>query len=582
VAPSGDRATTRLLRSSILDLRSSILAVLTLLALAGPGRAQQPAARDELLALVPPDVGFCLLVNDLRGHAQKWDRSPWLRSLRESPLVKTILESPEAGQIAALEAELKKHLGVDWPTLRDDIFGDAVVVAYRPGTAAQPDQEQGMIALRAARPKLLAELVDRVNQGQESSGELKELQPVKHLGATYYRRAHVRKNHYYYLRGPFLVVAGSEAMLRQAIERDLDRNGREAAPGPWPARFRRAGAAQALATVGINPRAFELFPAPAQGEKPQGFAGLWRALDGIFVSLEVDATLELRLDLQGRSAEMPAWARPMFTQTPAPSVLWQRFPEPAILTVADRTDFAAVASQLLALMPPAERGKLTEGLQGGLGLFTRLDLLRDVLPNVGPDWGMCILPPAEGAAFPEVIAALAVRPGGGVERVDESLFKGAQFLAGLAVADHNRKNPGAPIRIESVQQGKVTVKYLRQDQLFPPGFRPAGALKDGFLLFATSPGAIARFTSHAATVPTQGEAPLLRVSPAELANLLRLRRAQVLLDLRHKHQLSAEEAEQRLEQILGLLERFDAVTISQRGEPGQAGWVLRVVPRVKS
>ena len=61
------------------------------------------------------------------------------------------------------------------------------------------------------------------------------------------------------------------------------------------------------------------------------------------------------------------------------------------------------------MMPPDERRKLTEGLQGGLGLFSRLDLLREVLPNLGPDWGVCILPPPDGAALPEIIAALLCR-----------------------------------------------------------------------------------------------------------------------------------------------------------------------------
>src|SRR6202035_5477362 len=134
---------------------------------------------------------------------------------------------------------------------RDDILGDAVLFAYRPGTDAKPDLEQGMIAVRAARPKLLAELVERFNQLQKDGGELKRLDAVKHQGVTYYRRAHVRSTHWYYLRGPLLIVAGNEDMLRQAIDRDL---GKATTGSPWPARFRRAGSEQALVTLGVNPR----------------------------------------------------------------------------------------------------------------------------------------------------------------------------------------------------------------------------------------------------------------------------------------------------------------------------------------
>jgi hypothetical protein len=538
-----------------------------------PASFAQPASpREELLALVPADVGLCLVIGDLRGHAQKWERSAWAQALRQSPLVKALVDSPEAGQIAALEGELKKHLGVDWPTLRDDILGDAVVFAYRPGAAARPDQEQGMVAVRAARPKLLAGLVDRFNLLQKDSGELKSLDAVQHQGATYFRRG-LRRTHWYYLHGPLLIVAGDEDMLRHAIERDL---GKAADTSPWPARFRRAGAEQSLAALGINPRAFELFPKPAAGEKPQGFPALWRALDGILVTLSADQSIEVRLSLQGRPADMPPWARALFSETPAPSLLWQRFPEQALLTIAARNDFANLAEQFLAVLPPADRDNLKNGLSG-LGKLIQLDLFRDVLPNVGPDWGVCVLPPADGATYPQVIAALAVKAGSGADRLDDALLKVPQILADL----YKVKNPAAPPRIETIKQGKVIVKVLVQDGLVPAGVRPAWAVKDGFLLFASSPEAIARFGLRDTAAPIKGETPLLRVSPLALGQFLKHRRAEVLLDLQKKNQLTLPEAERNFDQLLGLLDLFESITFSQRSEPGQASWVLRVQPRMK-
>jgi hypothetical protein len=542
-----------------------------------PCRAQPTAPRDELLALVPADVGLCLLIGDLRGNAQKWDRSPWVQSLRQSALVKSLVESPEARQIAALEGELQKHLGVDWPTLRDDILGDAVLFAYRPGTAARPELEQGMIAVHARRPKLLAELVDRFNRLQKAGGELKSLEPIKYQGTTYHRREHVRSTHWYYLHGPVLIVAGDEDMLRAAIGHEL---GAATTASPWPARFARAGSAQALAALAVNPRAFEPFAKPAKLEQPQGFARFWQALDGIFVTLSVDPALEVRVSLQGRTREMPAWSQALFAETQPPSRLWQQFPEPALLTVATRTDFANLADQLLEILPLAERRKLKDGL-AELRNLTGVDLLRDMLPNIGPDWGVCILPPADGAAYPNVIAALAVKPGTGPAPVDGALLKGVLLLADLAIADHNTKNPGVPIRIDTIKQGKVTVKVLVQDKLFPTGVRPACAVKDGFFLIASSPDAIARFSPRDPTPAIKGETPLVRVSPLALSQLLKSRRAQVLLDLEKKHQFSAREAERTLDHFLGLLALFDAVTITQRSEPGQASWILRIVPRTK-
>jgi hypothetical protein len=542
-----------------------------------PCRAQPASPRDTLLALVPSDVGFCLLIGDLSGHAQKWDRSPWAQSLRQSSFVKSLIESPEAKQITALEGELKKHLNVDWPTLRDDVLGDALLFAYRPGSAGKPEQEQGMIAVHARRPKLLAKLVDRFNALQKAGGELKSLEPIKHQGATYYRRTHVRSTHWYYLHGPVLIVAGNEDMLRTAIGHDL---AAATSASPWPARFRRAGSGDALVALGINPRAFEPFAKSAKGEQPRGFTRFWQALDGVFVTLAVDPAVEVRLSLQGRAQEMPAWAQSFFTATPPASRLWQHFPEPAILTVAARTDFAHLGEQFLEMLPPSERGKLKDGL-AELRNFTDIDLFRDVLPNVGPDWGVCLLPPAAGDAYPQVIAALAVKPGSGSEPVDEALAKGVQLLTSLAIANHNAKNPAMSIKIDTIKQGKVTVKVLVQDKLFAAGVRPACAVKDGFLLIASSPDAIARFSSRAGAPTVKGDAPLARLSPIALSQLLKSRRSQVVLDLQRKNHVSAQDAERTLEQLLGLLELFDSVTLSQRRESGQASWALRLTPRAK-
>ncbi len=123
------------------------------------------------------------------------------------------------------------------------------------------------------------------------------------------------------------------------------------------------------------------------------------------------------------------------------------------------------------------------------------------------------------------------------------------------------------------------MKFLSQPNVFPPGFRPACALKDGFLVLATSPEAIARFGPRTGRAAAGSETPLLRLSPPELAQMLRRRRPQVVHHIRDKHQLSAADAERRLDQLLGLLDLFEAVTFTQRGASGQATWTLRVLPR---
>jgi hypothetical protein len=364
-------------------------------------------------------------------------------------------------------------------------------------------------------------------------------------------------------------------MLQGAIARDL---GKAKDASPWPARFARAGAGKSLVAIGVNPQALEVFAKPAKDAKDTGFAAVWRALDAVVVTLRADEQIELRLALQGRTADMPAWVQPWFKETPPPSVLWQHFPEPAILTVAARTDVANLVDQMLATLPAPERGKFTLGVQTLFGFFTRLDPFKDVLPSVGPDWGVCILPAGADSATPQAIAALAVQRGKNGEPVDETLLKAVQILAGFAIARHNALDPDNPIRIETVHQGKVAITVLRQDKLFPTGVRPSFAIKDGFLLAASSPEVIARFGAHDVLPPSKGETPLLKMSLPELAELLKQRRTVIVARLHSVQQLSKEDAERTLDQLIGVCGVFESVTFSQRSEPGQASWTLRLTP----
>src|SRR5438128_10646321 len=101
--------------------RRLCLAALLLIAFALPVRAGLP--RDDLLRLVPEDVGFCLVIQDLRGHSDAFLRSPFTKKWWESPIGKAISSAPEHKKLIEFEAQLKQGLGVTWAQLRDDIFG---------------------------------------------------------------------------------------------------------------------------------------------------------------------------------------------------------------------------------------------------------------------------------------------------------------------------------------------------------------------------------------------------------------------------------------------------------------------------
>src|SRR5262245_22469433 len=235
-------------------LRPLIAAAALALAVAHPARAQAPAPRDELVRLVPDDVAFCLVVQDLRTQGDKLMKSPWVQALKASPLLKGLGDAPELLKLAEVGKELKKRLQIDWAQLRDEVLGDAVVVAYSPGPPGHPEQEQGLLLLHARSPAVLAKLVDRINAEQLRTGELKALKPRDHKGTKYYHRAEVTGDQFYCLDGPFLAFSSQEAMLRKVLDRRADAT-RPALP--MLAQLTAAGCDKALGSLWINPRAFD-------------------------------------------------------------------------------------------------------------------------------------------------------------------------------------------------------------------------------------------------------------------------------------------------------------------------------------
>src|ERR1700723_882346 len=126
-----------------------ISAWVLLAGISGRSDAQTVSSRDELLALVRGDAGFCLSLQNLREESARWQSSPWLKAVRSSPLGQAVEKAPELQSLARLKEEIKKRFDVDWKELRDDIFGDAIVFAYWPGLPGTPDQEQGLLLVHA-------------------------------------------------------------------------------------------------------------------------------------------------------------------------------------------------------------------------------------------------------------------------------------------------------------------------------------------------------------------------------------------------------------------------------------------------
>lgn len=528
------------------------------------------APREELLQLVPEDVSLCLVVNNLRAHSDKLRTVPWLTGLRQTSLGKALLQAPELQQLVKLDQDLRQFAEIGWSELRDEIFGDCVVLAFH--HAEKKENERGVLMLWAKNPALLDKLIQRVNQEQKKNGEIKALEEKDYRGVKYTLRRETKQNQYYLRQGPLFLFTTDEPMLRQVIDRKVG----VAKTSTMVQSFERLGAEQALVTLWVNPRPFDAQWKPTAQDSSEGavakqaFAQYWQALDAVAVSLTAGPDLELSVALQGRPDKLPSAARKFLQTAAMPSDLWQQFPTKSILTTAARVDFGALAQMLEEFTPETARPKIREHLQMKFGPLLGMDFATDVLPRLGPDVGFCLAANPGGNPIPDMLFALRLQPGPKDTPLDQALFKILQ----LAPVGFNsfQKDPKDYMKLLGEQQGSIEVKYLSQPH-FPPGFQPAFALKNGFLVMASSPQVIQRFGPNAAKPK---DTPLLHLSFPELTHLLKTQRQWFLNKVADKNHLPEQAAGKWLDNMLEVFNLLDHLHVRQELTQGQATWTIRL------
>src|SRR5262249_28655415 len=147
----------------------------------------------------------------------------------------------------------------------------------------------------------------------------------------------------------------------------------------------------------------------------------WKALDGLALGFEVSKDLELSLTTRLRWEAVPAATRRLLTEAARSSELWDRFPEDALLAAAGWADAAAPLDVIGDLLSAPDRQALHDNLERNLGAVLGKSVVKEVLPQVGPDWGVCVTAPpvAEPGWFPNILLALRVRPGDKKPGVDQ-------------------------------------------------------------------------------------------------------------------------------------------------------------------
>ena len=239
------------------------------------------------------------------------------------------------------------------------------------------------------------------------------------------------------------------------------------------------------------------------------FAQAWSALDAAAIYLKLDTDLEAGVSVQFQPGKLPDDLKRWLTGPTSRSLPSALIPQNAIMGAAGIR--AVELIELVASLAPIEDGKpgVKEWLELTLGPVVGRDKLPLVLNALGPDWAAWAEPPVEHGFLPTAVAVIQIS-GNGEERTkaEKALTQGIEFgFQMLRVAYNAKHTHQIELKEETDPKSGIVLRSLVNDKGFPPGFRPSFAVVKGYLVLATSPEAIRRFTPPVARRPTRVATP---------------------------------------------------------------------------
>ena len=473
--------------------------------------AQTSANARPLTRLVAADVGLCV---EVRQFAKTWPAvagSEFFKRIERLSFYRKWKAGNEYRKLLQTRSEIEAVIGKPLIRLTDELFGDDVVVAVY---VDDRGRSQGVLLTRTAGVSVLEAAIAAWDRAEHPTtiarGE---------SGGRYFRRV-VRREQgrddtlYYAKLGRTLAVSDQEAMIRRVL--DLNRLSRPAqgsngSPGKSlfdSAVYQRASGSlpkKTVASIYFNPRPWDgLF---SSGSSPSGaksvLISLWRRCRSVMVGLRVDrgVVFDAVVDYDG-SGVPEAWTR-FVRQAAGSPAFFQKVPRRALLAFGGRFSPSGLRELINRQMSDSPRNRWDSLRQVSRGLLLGLDLVDDVLPGLGPNWGFYMVPrqqdirSAPGSRLPPVNGLLAIdlaakksaSPGRPTLRagLENGLNTGLNMLAAL----YNSQSSGPPAIVRT-RRGRTGVVHWIEGI---DGYQPAYALTATHLIFAGSPKLVDEFAA---------------------------------------------------------------------------------------
>jgi hypothetical protein len=360
-----------------------------------------PGARpaDDLLRLVPPDAAVVVTVEGLRDQIHAFTSSHLGTRLLQLPMVKAWFESEKYQQFERSRAQIEALVGANFTELRDELIGDAAVLALRfpPEAIADSSQARGLLLLHARDKGLLDRLINVVNTAQKQGGELAGVADRQRAGVTYQVRefpdpARLPESYVAYEDGTF-AFSNSEALIQGVIDRK-SRTKPDGGLGDLP-RFRevqRLLPEKALARLFVDPRTIERLLAASPHPAKATDANILSLIERYVASVRCagaaliwgDKSIVLNVVETLEPSKLDPWLQQWAGDTRPAAAAPTSVPDTAVAFAAAHVDFAAVLAAISRIVPEEYQPRLSNFEAVLNGVLMGQDMRTQVLPRLGP------------------------------------------------------------------------------------------------------------------------------------------------------------------------------------------------------
>jgi hypothetical protein len=556
-------------------MHSKAASLALFMALAASGSVVAATPRDEVLRVAPADAAIIILMQNARGHVRNLADSPFFQWFPSTVVGKHLIGSAEHKQLRESLAMILGELGTSPAAVLDDVVGDAVLFAYSPAPSDRPEAERALILIRPRKVEALTKILDRMNEVQTRSGELKAVVRKEHNGVVYHERRKAGGTEFYCIRGDLFAFSAFESEVTAFIDRDRASAPASEKPPELLARLKSLGVADAAGVVLINPRALDrdvkakVVAARADEQRFLArFAEIWTALDAAAVYLTLDDAVEVGVSVRFQPEKLPADFRKWLTGPRGPTIAESLAPQDALFAVSGQMR-AAELLEVIVSVAPMEPGQadVKKWIASAIGPIVGRDKLPLVLDALGPNWSVWVEQPPTDGLLPTLAAAVEIS-GDQQKRTqaEKSLRQTIEFGFAMARVAYNTTHMDQiEVRDERNSRGE-TITSLVNDKGFPPGVRPSFAVVQGYLVVATSPDAIKRFTVPAAA-PTAGgdSATLARFSGVQTRKYLQANRAHLARFLTDLNAGQEKDLREQLDKLTAALELVDSAVVLATG-----------------